>query len=809
MKKSFLLLIITVSTILSACISENKFEIIDDGLVLKYSKPANYWEEMLPLGNGRLGMMPSGGIDKEHIILNDITMWSGSEDDAVNPEAIIHLPQIRQLLIEGKNIDAQNLMYEYFRCKGQGSAFGRGKDAPYGCFQMLGNLDLNFRYPTNDTISDYEYGLKLYNATAYTQFKKGAVSYRREYYVSQSDDVILIRIVADKDNSINFNVGITRPERYQTSTDREKKTLQFGGQLNDGKEDTSGVKFYTEVKVLHSGGELSVLDEKLSLHNAKEAIIIVSSATNMLDSEYKSTVTKLLDKALNTGYEDLKARHIEAYQKQFNKVHLSLGKSSDKYTNERMYDFQKDKDPAFASLYFQYGRYLMISGTRENSMPLNLQGLWANSVETPWNGDYHLNINVQMNYWLAEVANLSEYHKPLLEFTKSLVNSGTETAQGFYNAKGWVAHVITNPWLFTAPAEHASWGATNTGGAWLCEHLWEHYAFTQNKNYLQSVYPTMEQAAQFFLTNMITEPKNGWLVTAPSSSPENAFYLPNSKDPVFVCMGPTMDVQIIKELFNNVLKASEILGINNETTMHIREALPKLPPMQISEKGYLQEWLEDYKEVEPHHRHVSHLYGLFPANQISPYRTPELADAARETLNRRGDEGTGWSRAWKINFWARLQDGDRSYKLLKNLLKPTMLPSGKMTRQGGTYPNLFCSHPPFQIDGNFGGAAGIAEMLIQSHNGFIEFLPALPSIWTSGDFNGFRVRGGAEVAAHWEENELQLFSIKATVNNTFKIKLPNYVKNVFINGKKVAPNDNFIELFIKAGEVAEVRVMSS
>lgn len=790
-----------------ACTPVKENKNTDKNLVLRYQKPAKYWEETLPLGNGRLGMMPNGDIEQEHIVLNDITMWSGSEEDAINPDAINYLPKIRKLLLEGKNLEAQEMMYKHFRCKGQGSAFGQGKDAPYGCFQMLGDLQLDFLYPDNEVISDYEFGLKLYDATAYTQFTKDNIRYKREYFVSQTDDVMLIRIEADKSKSISFDVSLTRPERYKTTVDKTNQILQFEGQLNDGKEGTGGVKYYTALKVLPKGGNLTVSDNKLSLNGADEAIIIISSSTNMLDKHYRNTVKELLDKSSKKNYKELKESHIKAYQEKFNRVHLNLGETSEKYTNERLYDFQEDKDPAFASLYFQFGRYLMISGTRENSMPLNLQGLWANKVSTPWNGDYHLNINVQMNYWLAEVANLSEYHKPLLKFTKSLVNSGSETAKGFYGADGWVAHVITNPWLFTAPGEHASWGATNTGGAWLCEHLWEHYAFTQDKAYLKSVYPTMEQASQFFLTNMIAEPKNGWLVTAPSSSPENAFYLPNSKEAVFVCMGPTMDVQIIKELFENVLKASEILGISNETTERIKETLPKLPPMQISDKGYLQEWLEDYEEVEPQHRHVSHLYGLYPSNQITPYRTPKLADAVRETLNRRGDGGTGWSRGWKVNFWARLQDGDRSYKLLKSLLSPTIQPDGKVIRAGGSYPNLFCAHPPFQIDGNFGGTAGIAEMLVQSHDGYVEFLPALPTLWASGSFKGFRVRGGAEVSARWKDNKLQVFSIQATVDNTFKVKLPTYGKKIFVNGKSTTSNEDFLELALEKDEVVEVRVM--
>lgn len=438
-------------------------------------------------------------------------------------------------------------------------------------------------------------------------------------------------------------------------------------------------------------------------------------------------------------------------------------------------------------------------------MPLNLQGLWANTVQTPWNGDYHLNINVQMNYWLAEVCNLSELHKPLIEFTKSLVPSGTATAKTYYGAEGWTAHMMSNPWKFTAPGEHASWGATVTGGAWLCEHLWEHYAFTQDKAYLASVYSTLKGAADFFLSTLIKEPKNGWLVTAPSSSPENGFRQVGSTQTAYVCMGPTMDTQIMTELFTNVLSAAQILGIENDPTVDkIRKTLPQLPPMQISEKGYLMEWLEDYEEVEPTHRHVSHLYGLYPSNQISPNTTPELAAAAKETLNRRGDGGTGWSRAWKVNFWARLQDGNRAYKLLKSLLQPSIkIDATTYTGHGGgTYPNLFCAHPPFQIDGNFGGTSGIAEMLIQSQDGHIELLPALPDVWKTGDFKGLRVRGGAEVDTKWTNKKVETITIRAEVANTFKLKVPQNVSTILYKGKKLVPSNGMVSLDLKKGQKA-------
>ena len=770
-------------------------------LKLVFDTAAKAWEETFPLGNGRIGMMPDGGVENEHIVLNDITMWSGSQDaEAMNPQAIRYLPEIRQLLLIGKNIEAQKLMYEYFHCGGLGSAFGNGKDAPYGSFQMLGNLIIHYHTISDEIVNNYQRTLSLNNAVAAVQFDQKNIHFTREYFSSHSDDILVIRLTADKGKSISFDLELNRPERASVSV--KNNMLIMEGQLNDGYNTNKGIRFLTKVRIVNNGGHLSATNKSLILDKADEAMILISSSSNMLDNNFEGIVDELLSKATKKSFNVLKKSHVVAFQKKFDRVELNLGEQNNQLTtNRRLEQFQKNDDPSFAALYFQFGRYLMISGTNENSLPLNLQGLWANTVQTPWNGDYHLNINVQMNYWPTEVCNLPELHKPLIDFTQSLVPSGTATAKTFYNAKGWVAHVITNPWHFTAPAEHASWGATNTGGAWLCEHLWEHYAFSCDKTYLRSVYPTLKGASDFFLSNMIEEPKHGWLVTAPSSSPENAFYLPGNNEPVYVCMGPTMDVEIIRELFQNTLQAAKILGIDDETTREIVAAIPKLPPLQISPNGYLQEWLEDYREVDPKHRHVSHLYALYPSNQISLETTPELAKAAHETLERRGDGGTGWSRAWKINFWARLHDGNRAYKLLKSLLEPAFGNEIRMSGSGGgTYPNLFCAHPPFQIDGNFGGTAGIAEMLIQSQNRYIELLPALPDRWNRGSFKGLRVRGGAEIDAAWDNKKISYAIIKATVSNTFKLKIPEYSLCVKANNRPLKAENGFVVFKLKQGE---------
>lgn len=778
-----------------------------DNLYLWYNTPARLWEETLPLGNGRLGMMPDGGVFRENITLNDITMWSGTFDDTRNPDALKYLPAIRQLLLKGKNDEAQELMYKHFSCGGRGSNFGNGADAPYGSFQLLGNLQLRYSFQDSSSqeYSDYERGLSLNRAMAWTQFRKGDVKYTREYFVSHTDDVIVIKLTADQKGKLDFDVAIDRPENFSCYSN--DGVVHMVGQLNNGT-DGKGNRYLALMKVVHEDGKQVADSAEIHVKGATTAYIFVSAGTSLWSKDFETKVAGLMDAAVEQDYKMLNQRHVAAWRDKFDRVDLNLGEAPDSLpTDQRLIRFKEKDDPALVALYFQYGRYLMLSGTRENTLPLNLQGLWANTIKTPWNGDYHLNINLQMNYWPSEVTNLSELHTPLKNLIVGLVPSGQTTAQGFYGADGWVAHMMTNPWYYTAPGEHASWGATNTGGAWLCEHLWEHYAFTQDKAYLQEVYPVMKGAAQFFLSSMIEEPTHGWLVTAPSSSPENAFYLPGTRKGVSVCMGPTMDVQLVKELFTNTIQSAGILGQDQEFAAELQQAIKKLPPMQISAKGgYLQEWLEDYEETEPHHRHVSHLFGLYPSNQISVTATPELAEAARKTLERRGDAGTGWSRAWKINFWARLQDGNRAYKLLKNLLTPVADGGKIIYNGGGTYPNLFCAHPPFQIDGNFGGCSGIAEMLIQSQQGYIEILPALPEAWRNGRFKGLCVRGGGVVDVDWKEGKPVNMTLTARVDHTFLVKVPEGIKQVSLNGSPLDIENGFVRLTLKQGEKAEVEM---
>jgi alpha-L-fucosidase 2 len=748
-------------------------------LKLWYKQPAQRWEETVALGNGRLGMMPDGGVTAEKVVLNDITMWSGSSQDANNYEAYKKLPEIRSLLAAGKNVEAQAIIDKSFVCTGKGSG-----GVPFGCFQMLGDLNLNYQYKGIEgkdvKYDNYERELSLNNALAKTTYQVNGVTYKREYFTSFGNDVDVIKLSADKPGKLNLSINISRPERGVTSV--EGNELDLTGQLDNGT-DGKGVAYKARVKAQLTGGSLSTTPTSLIIKDATEVIIYVSAGTDFKNPQYLSKMDGALKAAMKKPYALEKQQHIANFQKLFNRVNVDLGTSeADKLTtDQRLLAFHTnpDADKGLPVLFYQFGRYLSICSTRVGLLPPNLQGLWANEVHTPWNGDYHLDINIEMNQWPVEVSNLSELNLPLADLVKGMVPHGEKTAKAYYNADGWVAHVITNPWGFTEPGESASWGVCKVGSGWLCDNLWQHYDFTGDKNYLKQIYPILKGAAQFYSSMLISDDKTGWLVTSPSSSPENSFYLPDGTH-ASICVGPTIDNQIIRELFNNVITASKVLGTDAAFSKTLVAKVKKLPPPGVIAKdGRIQEWLEDYKETEPQHRHVSHLYGLFPASEITPEATPALAEAAKKTLEVRGDDGPSWSIAYKILWWARLHDGNRTYKLFKELMKPTIKTDINYGAGGGVYPNLLSAGPPFQIDGNFGATAGIAEMLIQSHAGFIDFIPSIPDAWKAqGEVKGLKARGNFTIDMKWKDGKVTSYKVTSPTPRTVKIKVNGQIKSI-------------------------------
>jgi len=769
------LLVISALMITSLGFSQN------NPLELWYNKPASQWEETLPLGNGRLGITPDSGIETEKIVLNDITLWSGSPQDANNYEANKYLPQIKQLLLQGKNREAEELINQNFVCKGPGSGSGDGANVQFGCFQVLGNLTLDFDYKHDTAVTNYSRSLDISTATAVAGFEMNGVTYTREYFTSFGDDVIVVRLTASKKGALNFSVNLDRPEHFETYN--EDNSLAMKGQLNNGV-DGKGMQYKVRVRAQLKDGLLTGANRKLHIKDATEVILYISAGTDFKDKDFEKTVDKLLAKAMKQKYDKQKANHVKNFKKLFSRVNVNLGGSTKQSlpTDERLDAYLKnpDADNSLAVLFYQYGRYLGISSTREGLLPPNLQGLWAPQVQTPWNGDYHLDVNIQMNLWPMETANLGELNLPLVDLMAGMVPYGEKTAKAYYNAEGWVAHVITNVWGFTEPGESASWGISKAGSGWMCNNLWQHYQYTNDSKYLKQIYPILKGSAQFYNSMLMQDPESGWLVTAPSVSPENSFKMPDGSGDAHVCMGPTIDNQIVRELFNNVINASEVLGVDKEFRAALQQKLASLPPPGvISPDGRIMEWLKPYEEPEPQHRHISHLYGLYPASLITPEATPELAEAAKKTLEVRGDDGPSWSIAYKQLFWARLKDGNRAYRLLKTILRPTLSTGMNYTAGGGVYPNLLSAGPPFQIDGNFGAAAGIGEMLIQSHAGFIELLPAIPDAWKKeGAVTGLKAQGGFTVNFAWKDGKVTNFELLSNKPATAKLKVNGEMKDV-------------------------------